>query len=114
MSSDNLGSNLVYFLLGAAAGAAIALLYAPQEGEATRRFLGEKANEYKDKATEVTSNVAQKASELTSNVAQTAKEKVGMISDKAQEIMNRGQSAVHDGIDKAADKAHTAVNSVPS
>ena len=37
MSRDNLGSSLVFFMLGAATGAAIALLYAPQEGEATRR-----------------------------------------------------------------------------
>src|SRR5690242_3264123 len=114
MSSDNLGSNLVYFLLGAACGAAIALLYAPQEGEATRRFIGEKATEYKDKATEVTSSVAQKASEMTANVAQTAKEKVGMISDKAQELLHRGQQAAHDGIDTTADKAHAAVNKVSS
>ena len=114
MSSDNLGNNLVYFLLGAAVGASIALLYAPQEGEATRRFIGEKANEYKDKATEVTSNVAQKASEITSNVAQTAKEKVGVISDKAQELLHRGQQTAHDGIDTAAEKAHNAVSSVSS
>ena len=112
MSRDNLGSNLVCFLLGAAAGAAIALLYAPQEGEATRRLIGEKANEYKDKAVEVTSNVAHKASEITSNVTQTAKEKAGMLSDKAQELLHRGQKATHDGIDTAAEKAHDAASSL--
>ena len=42
MSKDNLGSSLVFFMLGAATGAAIALLYAPQEGEATRKFLADK------------------------------------------------------------------------
>ena len=33
------GSNLVFFLLGAAVGAAVALLYAPQEGAETRRII---------------------------------------------------------------------------
>ena len=114
MSNDNLGSNLVYFLLGAACGAAIALLYAPQEGEATRRMIGEKANEYKDKASEVTSNIGLRASEITSNVAQTAKDKVTLISDKAQELLNRSQQAANDGIDAAAEKAHSVVNSIPT
>jgi gas vesicle protein len=102
MSKDNWGGNLVFFLLGAATGAAIALLYAPQEGEATRRFLGDKANEYKDKA-----------SEVTTNVAQTAKDKWGAVTEKVQDLVNRGQQTAHDGIDKVADKAHAGVDSIP-
>jgi gas vesicle protein len=43
-------SILVAFALGAAAGAAIALLYAPASGEETRRKLREKAREGRDKA----------------------------------------------------------------
>jgi gas vesicle protein len=99
--SDNLGNNLVYFLLGAATGAAIALLYAPQEGEATRRMIGEKASEYKDKATD-----------LTSNITQTARDQVSKVQDKVQDLRNRGQQVAHDGIDNAAGKAHSAVDSV--
>ena len=94
---DSWGSNLVFFLLGAATGAAIALLYAPQEGEATRRVIGEKANEYKDRATE-----------MTSNWTQAAKEKVNMASDKVQDLLNRGQQSADD----AMDNARSAVNSV--
>jgi gas vesicle protein len=41
---------LVAFALGAIAGAAIALLYAPSTGEETRRKLAEKAREGRDKA----------------------------------------------------------------
>ena len=51
--SDNNGSAgtvLVSFLLGALAGAAIALLYAPATGEETRRKLGEKAREGRERA----------------------------------------------------------------
>jgi gas vesicle protein len=46
------GGVLVAFVLGAIAGAAVALLVAPASGEETRRKLGERAREGRDKATE--------------------------------------------------------------
>lgn len=101
MNKDNLGSNLVFFLLGAATGAAIALLYAPQDGESTRKLIADKSGEYKDKA-----------SDMASNLSQTAKDKWGQVSDQAQNLLNRGQSKAHDMIDSAADKAHSGVNNV--
>lgn len=52
MSQDgnNAATVLVSFTLGAIAGAAIALLYAPATGEETRRRLADKARESRDKA----------------------------------------------------------------
>ena len=52
MSNNNssAGSVLMAFVLGAAAGAAIALLYAPATGEETRRKLKEKARAAGEKA----------------------------------------------------------------
>ena len=47
------GSVLVAFALGAIAGAAVALLYAPATGEDTRRKLAEKAREGREKAEEL-------------------------------------------------------------
>jgi len=44
------GSILLAFLLGAVAGAAVALLYAPAAGQETREFLGEKARAGRDRA----------------------------------------------------------------
>ena len=44
------GSVLLAFLVGAVAGAAVALLYAPATGQETREFLGEKAREGRDRA----------------------------------------------------------------
>jgi gas vesicle protein len=46
------GSILLAFLLGAVAGAAVALLYAPAAGRETRDFIGEKAREGRDRAAE--------------------------------------------------------------
>jgi gas vesicle protein len=101
MNRENMGSNLVFFLVGAAAGAAVALLYAPQDGESTRRLIGDKADEYKGKATE-----------FTSNVASTAKDKWGVATDKIQNLVQRGQDSANSSIDSAAEKAHAGINSV--
>jgi gas vesicle protein len=46
------GTILVTFVLGALAGAAVALLLAPATGEETRRILSEKAKEGRDKASD--------------------------------------------------------------
>jgi gas vesicle protein len=43
---------MLAFLLGAAVGAAAALLFAPASGKDTREYLGEKAREGKEKASE--------------------------------------------------------------
>jgi gas vesicle protein len=44
------GTVLVAFVVGALAGAAVALLYAPATGEETRRRLAEKAREGRERA----------------------------------------------------------------
>ena len=46
------GSILLAFILGAVSGAAVALLYAPASGDATREYLGERAREGRAKAAE--------------------------------------------------------------
>ena len=50
--SGNAGKILTAFVLGAVAGAAVALLFAPAAGKETREFLTEKAREGRDKAAE--------------------------------------------------------------
>ena len=54
------GTVIVAFVLGAVAGAAVALLVAPASGEETRRMLAEKAREGREKA----GQAAQKGREL--------------------------------------------------
>jgi len=46
------GTIVVTFVLGALTGAAVALLLAPVTGEETRRILGEKAKEGREKASD--------------------------------------------------------------
>jgi gas vesicle protein len=53
MATDNGAGNVMLgFLVGAVAGAAVALLYAPVSGRETRGLIGEKAREGRDRATE--------------------------------------------------------------
>ncbi|HEX9367290.1 MAG TPA: YtxH domain-containing protein [Vicinamibacterales bacterium] len=54
------GTVIVAFVLGAIAGAAVALLVAPASGEETRRMLAEKARDGREKA----GQAAQKGREL--------------------------------------------------
>lgn len=116
MSRDNAGTNLVFFLIGAAVGASVALLYAPQDGVSARKYLGDKAGDVKDKAAEITTqttdkakeitaNAAAKAKEITTNVSQQAKMHVENLSNKAQEIISRGENATTKALEPLADEA---------
>ena len=51
--SGGAGTVMLAFLIGAIAGAVVALLYAPASGQETREFLGEKAREGVKKARDV-------------------------------------------------------------
>ena len=50
-SDGHAGAVLMAFVLGALSGAAVALLWAPITGEATRHLLNDKAREGRDRAT---------------------------------------------------------------
>ena len=52
-SGAGTGTVLLAFLVGAIAGAAVALLYAPASGRETGEYLGDKAREGARKATEL-------------------------------------------------------------
>jgi len=77
MSRDNgvgAGSVMLAFLLGAVAGAAVALLYAPASGDETRERLGAKAREGRERAAEAAA--------------------------RGREVMNRGRQSVATAIER--------------
>lgn len=82
MANDNGGSGAIFvaFLLGAIAGAATALLLAPQTGEETRRLLAQKAREGREKAGEA---------------AQKGKEFVDRQRENVATAIERGKEAYH-------------------
>lgn len=76
MARDGAGAGTVTlaFLLGAVAGAAVALLYAPAAGRETRDYLGEKTREGRERAVEAAA--------------------------KGRELINQGREQLSTAIDK--------------
>jgi gas vesicle protein len=84
MAQEN--NSLVWFVAGAAVGASIALLYAPQSGKETRRILQKKTKEGR-KALESTSrDLMDRGRDLY--------EKGLRVADEAAEMIERGRKIV--------------------
>ena len=77
---------MVWFLVGAAVGAGVALLYAPQSGDRTRRLLGRKLADGRDALSEQGSDLLDRSRELF--------EKGRKVADDAAELFERGRSMV--------------------
>ncbi len=82
----NNGESLVWFLIGAAAGASVALLYAPQSGDRTRRLLGRKIAEGREALEDQGTDLLEKSRELF--------EKGRKVADDAAELFEKGRSMV--------------------
>ena len=76
----------VWFLTGAAIGAAIALLYAPQSGEETRRLIKKKAGEGSEQLTSQGREFVDRGRELY--------DKGRVMADEAAEMFERGRRMV--------------------
>jgi gas vesicle protein len=77
---------LVWFLTGAALGAAVALLYAPQSGKDTRRYLGKKARKGREAVADVSREALDKGRELY--------ERGRKMADDAADLFERGRRLV--------------------
>jgi gas vesicle protein len=82
-------------LLGAAAGAAAAILYAPQSGTETRDLLKTKAGEAKEKASTAVESARTKAREVASNVSSGSHQ----IAEKVRTKVEAQVAAVQAGLD---------------
>ena len=91
MSTDNgvgAGSVMLAFLVGAVAGAAVALLYAPATGRETRELLGEKAREGRERATEAAA--------------------------KGREVISRGRETLTNAVERGREAYQQARSGSPS
>jgi gas vesicle protein len=82
---DNSGK-VVWFFAGAALGATIALLYAPQSGRDTRRIIRKKTREGREYVADAGRDLAEKGRELY--------EKGLRVADEAAELIERGRKIV--------------------
>ena len=89
----------IAFGLGVSAGAAVALLYAPQTGVKTRRQLRKGINDGVD---------------YLEDAAEYLKEQAENLSKEAQKTIKRTRGQVEDVVEKVSDAASGAVKSVQS
>ncbi len=89
----------IAFGLGVSAGAAVALLYAPQPGVKTRRQLKKNIND---------------GVEYLEEAAEYLKDQAEALSKEAQRIIERTKGQVEDVVDKASGAVTGAVKSVQS
>jgi gas vesicle protein len=89
----------IAFVVGVSAGAAVALLYAPESGVRTRRRLGKSIDQGAD---------------YLEDAAEYLKEQAENLSKQAQKTIQRTKSQLQEAVDVAADKASGAVKSIHS
>jgi gas vesicle protein len=85
MARDN-GGYLVWFTAGAAIGATIALLYAPQTGKETRRLINKKTRYGREALADAGGDLAEKGKELF--------EKGRKMADEAADLFERGRRII--------------------
>jgi gas vesicle protein len=88
MAQDNTGS-LIWFFAGAAVGASIALLYAPQSGRETRRIIVKKTKQGREALADTADDLMEKGRDLY--------EKGRQVADDAADLFERGRRLVEKG-----------------
>jgi len=106
MAQDT-GEHLLWFVAGAAAGAAIALLFAPASGEETRKRLAEAAEQGRAALAESSDKIVERGREILSESSQNILERGRdlyergrKVADEAAEIFERGRRVVEDATNR--------------
>jgi gas vesicle protein len=83
---EDTGDRILWFVVGAALGASVALLYAPMTGDRTRRIIGRKARESRDVLGESGRDLLDKGRDLYKQGRRVA--------DEAADLFERGRKMV--------------------
>ena len=101
--SIQLGGFIKGIVLGGLAGAAIAILYAPQSGRETREDIHKKKEALLRKAREEYRTIARKSGKAYESAVKELRhlgsstiEKVGEMEEKVEELTELGKEALHD------------------
>jgi gas vesicle protein len=100
MENDN-GSRFIWFVAGAAIGASVALLYAPQTGTKTRRLIKAKSKESADAIADTSREMYERGRELYEKGRRLADEAVDLL-ERGKEIVEKATSTVQEQIKEAA------------
>lgn len=99
---DNTTSVLLSFLLGGMVGAAVAVLYAPQPGDETRRKIRYLAEELGEKTTDGFKDIRHRAEESVHTVHHRAEDGLHNVRDRIEHIA--------DSVKHQKDRVATAVD----
>ncbi len=87
------GSVMLAFVLGAVAGAAVALLFAPAAGEETREYLGKRAREGRDRARDATRDATDQGREFYQRQRDTVTSAIERGREAFQQAREEGRNA---------------------
>jgi gas vesicle protein len=96
MAQEDSGNTIVWFVAGAAVGAAIALLFAPASGKETRKLITKKADEGREVLAEQGRAAVERTRELY--------EKSRKVADDAAEMFERGRKLAEGAIGSVRDR----------
>jgi gas vesicle protein len=93
-----MGGFLSGLLIGALAGAAAMLFFAPQTGEETRRKLRDKTVELRDTVGEKYDEVVETARERAQRLSEDVRSRVEDASHRGQELLEEQKNRVQDAV----------------
>jgi gas vesicle protein len=92
MASCDVGTKISYFVAGLGIGAAVALLFAPQSGEETRKQIADKAQDGKDYVTAKSREIRKQAEDLVDQ----GKDLVSKQKARLADVLESGKQAARD------------------
>lgn len=98
MTTNGSGNTLTAFLVGAAAGGAAALLFAPMKGEQLRERITERGEDLKQRTTASAREAADKSRELVDGARDTARHQAAALNHAIEE----GKAAYWRELEKAS------------
>jgi gas vesicle protein len=97
------GSGFKWFLLGAAVGAGLGLLFAPQSGERTRRDITRKARHLKRQAGEKLEDFAEEVQDRGKRIKESAEDFIEEVEDRGRRVKATAVDFVDDLTDEVRD-----------